>query len=104
MAISRIAIKNPAADTPTIALNSTGTYVLSVIMANTSASQTTKVDVWVAPLDSEEESDWGYISKNAPIEPGNSLETFRFALVPDDVLYVKSDNGFASFSVVGISQ
>lgn len=104
MAISRIAIKNPAGNTPSIALTSTGTYVLSVIIANVSENQTTKVDVWISPSGTSNTSEWGYIIKNAAVDPGNSLETFRFALVPDDVLYVKSDNGLASFNVVGIAQ
>jgi len=104
MAISRLAIRNPAADAPDEILASTGTYVLSVIAANVSPTLPTKIDIWIAPLDSSDEDDWGYIAKNAPIPAGNSLETFRFSVIPDDVLYVKSDNGFASFTLVGISQ
>ena len=104
MTISRLAIRNPAADTPSVALDSTGTYVLSVIVSNISDTLETKVDIWIAPTDSEDEEDWGYIAKNAPIDAGNALETFRFSLIPEDVLYVKSNNGFASFTLVGISQ
>ena len=104
MAISRLAIKNPAAETPTEMLTATAAYVLSAIVANVSENQATKVDIWIAPLDEDDEDTWGYITKNDPIDPGNSFETFRFALAADDVLYIKSDNGLASFTLIGISQ
>ena len=102
--IKRLNIANPAANTATATFNVTGFYVISVIAANTNANSQTKVSVWIAPNDTATQSQWGYIVKDLPIDPGDSFETFRFAAVADDWIYVKSDNGYASFTTVGINQ
>lgn len=102
--IRRLNIANPAADTPTLTFNVSGFYVISVIAANTNENSQTKISVWIAPDDTETESEWGYIVKDLPIDPGDSFETFRFAAVADDYIYVSSDNGYASFTTVGINQ
>lgn len=102
--IKRLNINNPAANTPTNTFIGTGFYIISVIAANVDANTETLIDVWIAPDDSEDDAEWGYIVKNLQIDPGDSFETFRFAIVADDYLYVQSNNGNASFTTVGINQ
>jgi len=102
--LKRLKIDNPAAETPTLSFIGTGFYIMSVIASNVDANSETLIDVWIAPNDSSTESEWGYIVKNLQIDPGDSFETFRFAIVADDYLYVQSNNGNASFITAGINQ
>lgn len=104
MAITRLSIENPAADTATEVFQATGAYVVSVIAANLSNNDECLIDVWIAPLDTETESLWGYIVKGLQIDPSDSFETFRFAVNADDYLYVKSSTANTSFTTVGASQ
>lgn len=102
--LKRLNINNPASDTATNTFIGTGFYIMSVIASNTDANSETLIDVWIAPNDTATESNWGYIVKNLQIDPGDSFETFRFAIIADDYLYVKSNNGNASFITAGINQ
>jgi len=102
--LKRLNINNPAAEAPTLTFIGTGFYIMSVITSNVDPNSETLIDVWIAPNDSSTESEWGYIVKNLQIDPGDSFETFRFAIVADDYLYVQSNNGNASFITAGINQ
>jgi len=102
--IRRLLISNPEADTPALVFSSQSFYLMSVIAANTSPTLPTKINIWISPNDTSTESLWGYQVKHGSIDPGNSIETFRFPMNPSDFLYVSSDNGMASFTVVGINQ
>jgi hypothetical protein len=103
-AITRLAVSNPAADTDTVAFTATSTYLVSVIATNTSPAESSRVYVWVAPLAANTEADRGYVAHHLTLEPSNSYETFKFAVINTDVIYVKAINGHTSFVVNGIDQ
>jgi hypothetical protein len=42
------------------------------------------------------------IAYDTPVEGNNSLETFRFAITPNDKVYVRSSSGNVSFLLSGI--
>jgi hypothetical protein len=102
--ITRLAISNPAEDTDAVAFTSASTYLVSVIATNKSQVESSRVYVWIAPLNDNTESSRGYIAHNLTLEPSNSYETYRFAVINTDKIYVKATNGHTSFVVNGIDQ
>jgi hypothetical protein len=105
MAIIRLGVVNPSANVATIASTVANSHLVSVIIANktTNSSPVMKANVWVAPQGAAA-SDYAYVCANLIVGPGQSFETFRFALNPNDVLYVSSNIDEASFSVYGLLQ
>jgi hypothetical protein len=106
MAIIRLGVATPAANSPvqlTAVLNS---HLASVVIANTSnqASPVCKVDVYVVPQGAGTESEYAYIASNLEVPVGSSFETFRFSLNPSDAIYVKSTIAGTSFSAYGLLQ
>ena len=104
MAITRLSIENPAADTAVNVFQATSPHVVSVIATNKSSDTECYVDVWISPEDTSTQSLWGHVVKNLQIDPSNSFETFRFAVNADDFIYVKSNRADTSFITVGASQ
>lgn len=101
MAIVRLALSNPNADTDTLLHTATRQSLVSVIATNT-ASATAEVDIWVQPDGSSSASEYAYFAKDTVLPASNSLETFRFALEVDDDLYVRSSTDDVSFSLNAI--
>jgi hypothetical protein len=104
MAISRLAISNPSANTDTLLYTRTGSRValVSVIATNKSSDAAT-IRVWVVPeLQDAVPANHVTIAYNTPVVGNNSLETFRFALEPEDKVYVRVTNGDMSISLTGI--
>lgn len=106
MAISRLGLANPAANTNTVLFNVTDSYLASVIVSNTSAisNPTCEVSIWVVPLGATTASQYAYIVANLEIGVGQSFETFKFGLNPTDTVQVRSTTGSASFSLYGLPQ
>jgi hypothetical protein len=104
MAISRLSISNPSANTDTLLYTRTGSRValVSVIAANKSSDVAT-IRVWVVPTGQDATpANHATIAYNSPISGNNSLETFRFPLQPDDKLYVRTSSADISVSLAGI--
>ena len=104
MAISRLAISNPSANTDTLLYTRTGSRValVSVIATNKSSDART-IRVWVIPVGQDATpANHATIAYNSTISGNNSLETFRFPLQPDDKLYVRVSSADISVSLAGI--
>lgn len=88
-----------------------GAYILAVIASNTSDTLESKISVWILPYENtpipsgaDEEEYKIYIIKDGSLPPGGSYESWRFSMVNNDTLWVKSNNGKATFTVQGINQ
>lgn len=106
MSITRLAIANPPADTDTALLESTADYLVSVIVANTSSfiNPVTRVTIYIAPDGVSLESQFAYIAFNLELGIGSSFETFRFAVLSGDTVFVRSNTATTSFQITGILQ
>ena len=106
MAIIRLGVATPAANTSTQLTAVSNSYLTSVIVTNTSTSATPvcKVDIYIVPNGAVSSSDYAYICSNLLIGTGQSFETFRFALNSGDIIYVKSSISGTSFSAQGLLQ
>lgn len=103
MAIVRLALSNPSADTDTLLHTATRQSIVSVIATNT-ASANAEVDIWVQPVGASVSSQYAYFAKGTVVPANNSLETFRFSLESGDGLYVRSSTDNISFSVNAIHE
>jgi hypothetical protein len=106
MAITRLGVANPAANTPVAIYSVSYATLASVVVANKSTSTNIlpEVDIYIVPSGASQESQYAYIVKNLEIQSGQSFETFKFALNSSDVLYVRSTTADVSFSVNGLIQ
>jgi hypothetical protein len=106
MAIIRLGVASPAANTPTQLAAVLNSHLASVVISNTSsqASPQCKVDVYVVPEGASGPSDYAYIVANLLVGVGSSFETFRVALNPNDTIFVKSTIAGTSFSAFGLLQ
>lgn len=103
MAIVRLALANPAANTNSLLHTATRQSLVSVIATNT-ASVTAEVDVWVQPVGASVVSQYAYMAKSTVLPANNSLETFRFALENNDAIYIRSTTASVSFSLNAIHE
>jgi SpoU rRNA methylase family enzyme len=104
VAISRLSISNPSANTDTLLYTRTGSRVAlaSVIATNKSAVAAT-IRVWVVPeLQDAIPANHVTIAYDVPVAGNNSLETFRFALEPEDKVYIRVTSADMSISITGI--
>lgn len=104
MAISRLSTSNPSANTDTLLYFRTGSRVAlaSVIATNKSATPAT-IRVWVVPeLQEAVPANHVTIAYDIPITGNNSLETFRFAIEPEDKVYIRVTSADISVSLTGI--
>ena len=106
MAITRLGVANPAANTPVSIYAVSYATLASVVVSNKSTSTNVlpEVDIYVVPAGASQESQYAYIVKNLEIQAGQSFETFKFALNSSDALYVRSTTADVSFSVNGLIQ
>jgi hypothetical protein len=106
MAIIRLGVATPAANTTVQLTSVLNSHLASVVVSNTSsqASPVCKVDIYVVPQGSSSASEYAYVCANLVIGVGQSFETFKFALNPSDAIYVKSTIAGTSFSAFGLLQ
>jgi hypothetical protein len=106
MAITRLGLSNPAANTSVALATFSAPYLVSVTAANTAATSTPvcKVSVYIVPSNAVTESQYAYITYNITLTVGQSFETFRFATNAGDTLYVRSTTANVSFTANGVEQ
>jgi plastocyanin len=106
VAIQRLGILRPPANTPSILASFTANHFVSVVVTNVAptATPTLKVAIYVVPSGAVLDQQNAYITRNLVVPLGSSFETFRFAVNPGDTLNVLSSTPDASFSVYGILQ
>lgn len=106
MAILRLGVVTPSANSSVQLTGVLNSHLASVVVANTSAQSTPvcKVDIWVQPQNAATTAEYAYIASNLTIGVGQSFETFRFALNPNDSIYVRSTIPGTSFSAYGLLQ
>jgi hypothetical protein len=106
MAITRLGVANPAANSPSAIYAVSYATLASVVVSNksTSTSVLPLVDIYIVPSGASQESQYAYIVKNLSLQAGQSFETFKFALNASDTLYVKATTASVSFSVNGLLQ
>jgi hypothetical protein len=104
MAISRLAVSNPGANTSTLIYTRTGSRdaLASIIATNKSTTDAT-IRVWVVPFGEDATpANHATIAYEVPVEGNNTLETFRFPVTPNDKVYVRSSSADISFTLSGI--
>jgi hypothetical protein len=106
MAIIRLGVATPAANTAVQLASVLNSHLASVVVSNTSsqASPLCKVDIYVVPQGAGSVAEYAYICANLTIGVGQSFETFKVALNPNDSIYVKSTIAGTSFSAFGLLQ
>lgn len=103
MAIVRLALANPAANTDTLLHTATRQSLVSVIATNTANTNAT-VRIWVQPYGSSSSSQYAYQAYDTALPANNSMETFRFALESRDSIYVQASSANVSFSLNAIHE
>ena len=99
MAITRLGISNPAANTDSLIGQADRTSVCSIIVTN-KGTGSASVDAWVVPSGQDANSSaWFYSMKNFEIGARNTYESFRFPLVGLDKIYVRASTSNISFSL-----
>ena len=102
MAITRLGISNPAANSSVEIHQANRAYISSVIATN-KGTDSAEVDIWVVPyLQDATPTAWFYAAKNVQISAGNSMETFRFPISGLDKIYVRATSANVSFSLNGL--
>ena len=102
MAIVRLALANPAANTNTLLHTAVRNSVVSVIAANKSSTTNATLRIWIVPKNVTDPAGYAYHAYDTILPANNSLETFRFSLNMDDKIYVRSSTADVSFSLNGI--
>ena len=104
MAISRLAVSNPSADTNTLMYTRTGSRdALTSIIATNKSSTTATIRVWVVPFGQDSTpANHATIAYDSAVGGNNSLETFRFPVTPNDKVYVRASTADISFTLSGI--
>lgn len=100
MPVVRLGSANPVRDVQTTLVTATRGYVVSVIAANKGEVNAT-CSVAVIPFGGTLSSSGIYIIKNINIGPGQSFETFRFAINIGDVVTVLGSSDNLSYYVNG---
>ena len=101
MAVQRLGVSNPSANTNTLMYTSNAAYLTSVLITNKGGSDATAT-AWVVPSGALSSSQWAYVVSGVTIPVGNTLESHRFALSNGDAIYVSSNSADLSFSVNGM--
>jgi hypothetical protein len=104
VAISRLAVSNPGADTSTLIYTRTGSRdALASIIATNKSSTAATIRVWVVPVGQDATpANHATIAYNSAVAGNNSLETFRFPVTPNDKVYVRASTADISFTLSGI--
>jgi hypothetical protein len=101
MAIKRMGIANPSANSSTLVFTADASYLSSVLATNKGATSTT-LRAWIAPSGATLNSQYGYIFYDIELPAANTIESHRFALSIGDRVYVSSTTANTSFSLNGI--
>lgn len=104
MAISRLATSTPDGNTSTLVYTRSGSRdaLVSIIATNKSSVEST-IRVWVVPFGQDATpANHATIAYDTSVAGNNSLETFRFAITPNDKVYVRSSSGNVSFLLSGV--
>jgi hypothetical protein len=104
MAVKRYGVQNPSANTETTLLTTNDPLLISVIVTNKHASADADIRVFVIPNGATNSSQYAYIAYDLQLNPGNSVETHRFAVNAGDTVKVSSSISDVSFSAAGIPQ
>jgi len=106
MPIQRLGILNPPANDVTPLATFSSAHLVSVIVANKAVTATpiTKVNIYVVPSGATIDAQYSYVASGLQLSLGSSFETFRFAVNPGDVIFVRSTVSTTSFTCVGITQ
>jgi len=104
MAVKRYGVQNPSANTETTLLTTNDPLLISVIATNKHASADADIRVFVIPSGATQPSEYAYITYDLQVNPGNSVETHRFAVNAGDTVKVSSSISDVSFSAAGIPQ
>ena len=104
MAVKRYGVQNPSANTETTLLTTNDPLLISVIATNKHASADADIRVFVIPSGATQPSEYAYITYDLQVNPGNSVETHRFAVNTGDTVKVSSSISDVSFSAAGIPQ
>ena len=104
MAISRLAVSNPGANTSTLMYTRTGSRdALASIIATNKSSTAATIRVWVIPSGQDSTpANHATIAYDSTVGGNNSLETFRFPVTPNDKVYIRASTADVSFTLSGI--
>jgi hypothetical protein len=104
MAISRLAVSNPAQNTDVLIYTRSGSRdALASIIATNKSSDAATIRVWVIPSGQDAvPANHATIAYNSSVAGNNSLETFRFPVTPNDKVYVRASTADISFTLSGI--
>jgi hypothetical protein len=104
MAISRLAVSNPAQNTDVLLYTRSGSRdALASVIATNKSSDTATIRVWVVPSGQDAApANHATIAYNTTVSGNNSLETFRFPVTPNDKVYIRSSTADVSFTLSGI--
>ena len=104
MAISRLAVSNPGANTSTLMYTRTGSRdALASIIATNKSSTAATIRVWVIPSGQDSTpANHATIAYDSTVGGNNSLETFRFPVTPNDKVYIRASTADISFTLSGI--
>ena len=104
MAISRLAISNPSANTNTLIYTRTGSRdALTSVIATNKSSDAATIRVYVVPSGQDATpANHAFIAYESSVSGNNSLETFRFPVTPNDKVYVRASTADVSFTLSGI--
>ena len=100
----RLGVSNPSANTDVAIYTATGPFLASIIATNKSTSTTSNIRIWIVPSGATLTSQYAYLAYDQDIVPQNTLETHRFALNQNDVVYVRADTADMSFMINGLKQ
>ena len=104
MAVKRYGVQNPNANSEVTLLTTNDPLLISVIATNKHASADADINVFVIPNGATQPSQYAYIAYNLQVNPGNSVETHRFAVNAGDTVKVSSSISDVSFTGSGIPQ
>ena len=104
MAISRLAVSNPAQNTDVLLYTRSGSRdALASVIATNKSSHAATIRVWVVPSGQDAApANHATIAYNTTVAGNNSLETFRFPVTPNDKVYIRSSTADVSFTLSGI--
>ncbi len=103
MTVRRLGLYNSQANASHSIAQVNDPFLVSVVATNT-IEEPALIRVWVVPSLATQESQYSYITYDIELDPGNTLETHRFALNSLDTVRVRANKTGISFSCSGIPQ
>jgi hypothetical protein len=103
MAITRLALATPTANVNTLLYTSSRNALVSIIATNKSSTAAASIRIWVKPAGATTESEYSFITYDAPVPLLNTLETFRVPIMNNDEIYIRASTSDVSFSLTPIT-